>query len=186
MNCKITNETQKIVKRNQEEQYIIAMQGITGTNNNINLYEIESLTQITDSNRHIAYKITALVEQILAIVDSKYSLSLVEDTSYSLPPSPTPPAGGGASVYPPSSKKDNSAFVPPPLVEGVRGRGESHKPILESRTNQALTLQRQIDELVYQLYNLNSQEIAIIESAQKTGGDKREAKSKNQKKEIIK
>ncbi len=121
MNCKITNETQKIVKRNQEEQYIIAMQGITGTNNNINLYEIESLTQITDSNRHIAYKITALVEQILAIVDSKYSLSLAEDTSYSLPPSPTPPAGGGASVYPPPLRRTILPLFPLPWWRGLGG-----------------------------------------------------------------
>ena len=117
------------------------------------------IPQITDSNRHIADKIIALVEAILAINA----------------PSPTPPAKGGASICSssvagdfspnsPSIKKGNSALIPPPSAEGVRGSGESH-------TSQSLILQRQIDSLVYQLYNLNSKEIAIIESAQKAGGN---------------
>ncbi|WP_295700618.1 hypothetical protein [uncultured Helicobacter sp.] len=34
---------------------------------------------------------------------------------------------------------------------------------IESHTSQALILQRQIDELVYQLYGLDSKEIQIIQ-----------------------
>ena len=148
MHCKISNETTKIVERNQKDKYIIAMQGITGTtdinrihctlleskntnfvflhstkmlflpnaniakfivgilnsriidwlfrktstNNNINIYELESLPipKITESNQHIADEIIKYVDKILeskakdSTLDTKELESKIDSLVYTL------------------------------------------------------------------------------------------------------
>ena len=160
MHCKISNETTKIVERNQKGKYIIAMQGITGTTdiNRIHCTLLESKNTnfvFLDSTKMLFLSNANIAKFIVGILNSRIIDWLFRKTS----------TNNNINIYELES-------LPIPKIT------ESNKPlcdeiikcvdkILESKAKDSTLdtkeLESQIDSLVYKLYNLTNDEIEIIE-----------------------
>ena len=160
MHCKISNETTKIVERNQKGKYIIAMQGITGTTDinriHCTLLESKNTNFVFLHSTKMLFLLNANIAKfIVGILNSRIIDWLFRKTS----------TNNNINIYELES-------LPIPKIT------ESNKPlcdeiikcvdkILESKAKDSTLdtkeLESQIDSLVYKLYNLTNDEIEIIE-----------------------
>ena len=161
MHCKISNETTKIVERNQKGKYIIAMQGITGTTdiNRIHCTLLESKNTkfvFLDSTKMLFLPNANIAKFIVGILNSRIIDWLFRKTS----------TNNNINIYELES-------LPIPKIT------ESNQPLCDEiikcveqilslkkvdSSNDTAELESKIDSLVYKLYNLTNDEIQIVEN----------------------
>ena len=160
MHCKISNETTKIVERNQKGKYIIAMQGITGTTdiNRIHCTLLESKNTkfvFLHSTKMLFLSNANIAKFIVGILNSRIIDWLFRKTS----------TNNNINIYeleslPIPKITESNQHIADEIIKCV-------DKILESKAKDSTLdtkeLESQIDSLVYKLYNLTNDEIEIIE-----------------------
>lgn len=161
MNCQITKETQTIVKRNQNAQYIIAMQGITGTTdtNRIHCTLLESKSTknfvFLHSTKILFVECREQAKFLVGLLNSKLLNWLFKITS----------TNNNVNLYEleslpiPKITKSNQKIADK-IITLV---GEILNLKAKDSTTNTSKLESEIDSLVYKLYNLTDEEIKIIE-----------------------
>ncbi|RDU62679.1 Eco57I restriction-modification methylase domain-containing protein [Helicobacter sp. MIT 14-3879] len=160
MNCKITEEAKSIIQRNLKGKYIIAIQGITGTadKNRIHCTLLESKNTkfvFLDSTKMLFLPNAKEAKYLVGLLNSKVLDWLFRKTS----------TNNNINIYeledlPIPQITDSNQHLYNEIISLVN-------KILDSKAKDSSFdtrgLESKIDSLVYALYNLTDEEIAIIE-----------------------
>ena len=158
MHCKISNETTKIVERNQKGKYIIAMQGITGTTdiNRIHCTLLESKNTnfvFLDSTKMLFLPNANIAKFIVGILNSRIIDWLFRKTS----------TNNNINIYeleslPIPKITESNQHIADEITQCVDKILESKKQGKDTQE-----LESKLDKIVYGLYDLNNDEIKIVE-----------------------